>query len=164
MSVKVGSLLGIPVRLNYTLVLAVVLIAWSLASDYMPTEYPGLSLGEYWVTGLLGAITLFSSVLVHELAHSYVAKGQGLPVARITLFLFGGVSEIEEEPKSPGQEFRLAVVGPVCSFTIGAVLGLVWFLLNRVRVTALVLAPLEYGSYINLILGGFNLLPAFPLD
>lgn len=164
MSIKVGSLLGIPVRLNYTLVLAVVLVAWSLASSYMPTEYPGLSSREYWITGSLGAITLFTSVLVHELAHSFVARKSGLPVGRITLFLFGGVSEIEKEPKSPGQEFKVAVVGPASSFVIGAVLGLLWLLLNQVHLTPLVLAPLEYGSYINFMLAGFNLLPAFPLD
>ncbi len=164
MSIKVGALLGIPVRLNYTLVLAVVLVAWGLASSTMPAEYPGLSSREYWITGSLGAITLFTSVLVHELAHSFVAKRSGLPVGRITLFLFGGVSEIEEEPKSPGQEFRMAVVGPASSFVIGAVLGLLWLLLDRVRLTPLVLAPLEYGSHINFTLGAFNLLPAFPMD
>ncbi len=164
MSIKAGSLMGIPVRLDYTLVLAVVLIAWSLASGYMPAEYPGLSPREYWITGLLGAITLFTSVLVHELAHSYVAKSSGLPVERITLFIFGGVSEIKEEPKSPGQEFRITVVGPVSSFIIGTVLGSLWLLLNRVSFPPIVLAPLEYGSYINFMLGGFNMLPAFPLD
>lgn len=164
MSVRVGSLLGIPVKLHHTLIVAVLLIAWTLASGYMPTEYPGLSSIEYWAIGMVGAITLFTSVLVHELAHSYVAKKNGLPVKRIVLFLFGGVSEIEEEPKSPGLELRVAMAGPASSFMIGAALGLAWRLLGELRFSPLIVAPLEYGSFINVMLGGFNLLPAFPLD
>jgi len=164
LSLRIGSLLGIPVRLHYTLILAVILIAWNLASGYMPSEYPGLSSREYWAIGVLGAITLFTSVLIHELAHSYVAKKNGLPVKRIVLFLFGGVSEIEEEPRSPGLEFKVAVVGPASSFVIGAALGLAWYLLGRLHLSPLILAPLEYGGFINVMLGGFNLLPAFPLD
>jgi len=145
LSVKIGSLLGIPVRLHYTLVLAVLLIAWTLAVGYMPAEYPNLSVNEYWVIGVIGAVALFVSVLVHELAHSYVAEKNGLPVKRIVLFIFGGVSEIEEEPKDPVLEFKIAVVGPASS-------------------VFLFMAPLQYIGYINLLLGGFNLLPAFPLD
>jgi len=164
LSMKIGSLLGIPVRLHYTLVLAVLLIAWTLAVGYMPAEYPNLSVNEYWVIGVIGAIALFVSVLVHELAHSYVAEKNGLPVKRIVLFIFGGVSEIEEEPKDPVLEFKIAVVGPASSVFIGIVVWLVWYMLSGLGLSPLFMAPLQYIGYINLLLGGFNLLPAFPLD
>ncbi len=164
MSVKVGSLLGIPVKLHYTLVLAVLLIAWTLAVGFMPFEYPGLSSIEYWVIGIIGAFGLFTSVLIHELAHSYVAEKNGLPVRRIVLFIFGGVSEIEEEAKNPRLEFKIAVVGPASSILIGIVLGLTWYMVVGLGLSPLIVASLEYCSYINLLLGGFNLLPAFPLD
>lgn len=163
-SVKIGSLLGIPVKLHYTLVLAVLLIAWTLAEGLMPFEYPGLSTIEYWAIGIIGAVGLFTSVLIHELAHSYVAKKNGLPVNRIVLFIFGGVSEIEEEPKNPGLEFKIAVVGPASSISIGIILGLTWYMVGSLGFNPLVAAPLEYCAYINLLLGSFNLMPAFPLD
>lgn len=154
--------MGVPVKLHFTLILGVLLIAWTLAVGYLPSEYPGLSSTTYWSLGVISAVTLFISVLLHELAHSYVAKKNGLPVRRIVLFIFGGVSEIEEEPKEASLEFKVALVGPLTSFAIALIL---WFLQYPARVFGvLAVAPLEYGAYINLLLGGFNLLPAFPLD
>lgn len=164
LSLKIGSLLGIPVKLHYTLILAFLLVAWSLAESFMPSEYPGLSLTQYWVIGVIGAVGLFVSVLVHELAHSYIAKKNGLPVRRIMLFIFGGVSETEGEAEDPGLEFKMAIVGPSASILIGGVVGAIWYVMNGLEFDAVILAPLEYWSYINLLLGGFNLLPAFPLD
>ncbi|MGB9959754.1 MAG: CBS domain-containing protein [Candidatus Bathyarchaeales archaeon] len=162
MSLRVGKLLGVPVKLHFTLILGVLLIAWTLAVGYLPSEYPGLSSTIYWLIGAISAVVLFVSVLIHELAHSYIAKINGLPVRRIVLFIFGGVSEIEEEPKEASLEFKLALVGPLTSFAIALIL---WFLQYPVGgFGVLVVAPLEYGAYINLLLGGFNLLPAFPLD
>ena len=86
MSVKLGKIMGIPVRIHYTLWFVFILIAWSLAYSYMPRQYPGLSTLAYWTIGIVSAIILFASVLVHELSHSYVAKKNGLPIARITYF------------------------------------------------------------------------------
>lgn len=162
MSLRVGKLLGVPVKLHFTLILGVLLIAWTLAVGYLPLEYPGLSSANYWLIGVISAVTLFASVLLHELAHSYVAKKNGLPVKRIVLFIFGGVSEIEEEPKEASLEFKVALVGPLTSFAIALILWLLQYPVSGFGV--LVVAPLEYGAYINLLLGGFNLLPAFPLD
>src|SRR4030067_1354015 len=88
----------------------------------------------------------------------------GLPVRRIVLFIFGGVSEIEEEPKEASVEFKIALVGPLTSFAIALVLWLLQYVANAFRGSVLIVAPLEYGAYINVLLGGFNLLPAFPLD
>ena len=164
MSLKIGRLLGIPVRLHYTLILAVLLISWTLAVGYLPPEYPGLSSATYWLIGVFGAVVLFASVLLHELMHSYVAKRNGLPVRRIVLFIFGGVSEIEEEPKEAGLEFKVAVVGPLTSFMLALVLWLFQNVARAFGANVVIFAPLEYGTYINVLLGGFNLLPAFPLD
>jgi Zn-dependent protease/predicted transcriptional regulator len=156
--------MGIPIRIHYTLWFVFILIAWSLAVGYMPHQYPGLSTVTYWAIGIASAIILFVSVLVHELSHSYVAKKNGLPIARITLFFFGGVSEMTEEPKDPGLEVRMAAAGPLMSFLIAGVLGALWYLGGSVHAPVAIIAILGYAALINGVLGVFNLLPAFPLD
>jgi Zn-dependent protease len=108
MSFRLGKIMGIPIRIHYTLWFVFIPIAWSLAVGYMPHQYPGLSSVTYWVIGIASAIILFVSVLVHELSHSYVAKKNGLPIARITLFFFGGVSEMTEEPQDAALKVRMA--------------------------------------------------------
>jgi len=130
----------------------------------MPSQYPGLGVLTYWAIGIVSAAILFASVLVHELSHSYIAKKNGLPIARITLFFFGGVSEMTEEPQNPGLEVRMAVAGPLMSFLIAAVLGALWYLGGIAKAPVAITATLGYGALINAILGIFNLLPAFPLD
>lgn len=156
--------MGIPVRIHYTLWLVFILIAWSLAYGYMPHQYPGLSVITYWAIGIASAIILFASVLIHELSHSYIAKKNGLPIARITLFFFGGVSEITEEPQDAGLEVRMAAAGPLMSFLIAGVLGGCWYLMELVKAPIPIIATLGYGALINAALGLFNLVPAFPLD
>jgi Zn-dependent protease len=156
--------MGIPIRIHYTLWIVFVLISWSLADGYMPSQYPGLPVLTYWAIGVTSAIVLFISVLVHELSHSYIAKKNGLPIGRITLFFFGGVSEMNEEPQDPGLEVRMAAAGPLMSFAIAGVLGGFWYLSQLVRAPVAVTATLGYGGLINGVLGLFNLLPAFPLD
>ena len=111
MSLNIGRIIGIPVRIHYTLWLVLLLIAWSLAEGYMPQHYPGLGVTTYWAIGIVSAIILFVSVFLHELSHSYIAKKNGLPIARITLFFFGGVSEMSEEPKNAALEVRMAAAG-----------------------------------------------------
>jgi Zn-dependent protease/predicted transcriptional regulator len=164
MSIRLGKIMGIPIRIHYTLWFVFALIAWSLAVGYMPHQYPGLSSMTYWAIGIISAIILFASILVHELSHSYIAKKNGLPIARITLFFFGGVSELTEEPQDPGLEVRMAAAGPLMSFLIAGVLGASWYLGEAVRAPVPVIATLGYAALINGILGVFNLLPAFPLD
>jgi Zn-dependent protease len=161
---RLGRIMGIPVRIHYTLWIVFVLIAWSLAYGYMPHQYPGLSQLTYWTIGIASAIILFASVLVHELAHSYVAKKNGLPIGRITLFFFGGVSEMTQEPQNAGLEVRVAAAGPLTSFLIAGVLGACWFFTSTVKAPVSLIAILGYGALINVTLGVFNLLPAFPLD
>jgi len=164
MSVKIGTIMGIPVRIHYTLWLVFLLIAWTLAYGYMPQQYPGLSTLTYWTIGIASAVVLFASVLVHELSHSYIAKKNGLPIARITLFFFGGVSEMTEEPQDAGLEVRMAAAGPLMSFVIAGVLGGFWYVSEALRLPIVITATVGYGALINAVLGAFNLLPAFPLD
>jgi Zn-dependent protease/predicted transcriptional regulator len=164
MSIRLGKIMGIPIRIHYTLWIVFILIAWSLAEGYMPSQYPGLSRTTYWTIGVVSAIILFASVLVHELSHSYIAKKNGLPIGRITLFFFGGVSEMTEEPQDPGLEVRMAAAGPLMSFLIAGVLGGFWYVLQLTKAPVAITATLGYGALINATLGLFNLLPAFPLD
>jgi Zn-dependent protease/predicted transcriptional regulator len=156
--------MGIPVRIHYTLWFVFILIAWSLSYEYMPHQYPGLSTLTYWMIGIASAVVLFASVLIHELSHSYIAKKNGLPIARITLFFFGGVSEMTEEPRDAGLEVRMAAAGPLMSFLIAGILGGFWYIARLGGMPIVVTATVGYGALINAVLGAFNLLPAFPLD
>jgi len=160
-SIPIGRIFGISVDLDYSWFLIVGLLAWLLAVSYYPAEFPGWSAAEYWMTGTVTAVMLFVSVLIHELAHSVVAKGFGISVPRITLFIFGGVSEMASEPSSAAVEFWVAVVGPLTSFALAAVF---WELTPRLAWSPPLFALAKYLTFINLILAVFNLIPGFPLD
>jgi Zn-dependent protease/CBS domain-containing protein len=162
--VKLFRVLGIQISLNYTWFIVFGLIAWSLASGYFPYHYPGLSRSAHWTMGFLGAVFLFLSVLVHEVTHSYIAKKEGMDVSEITLFIFGGVSQLTKEPEDPQKELKVAIGGPASSL----VLALIFWILSRVTAPFpdLLLATglLNYLAFINLSLAAFNLIPGFPLD
>src|SRR5258706_1900728 len=161
-SLRVGQIAGIDIYINVSWIIILVLLTWSLAVSWFPSIYPGWSVGTYWIVSLIAAILLFVSVLLHELAHSVVARARGLPVHNITLFIFGGISNIEQEPTSAGVEFQMAVVGPVVSILIGIVCFL---LLLPIRGTnSPVAGILGYLALTNVALGIFNLIPGFPLD
>ncbi|MGC2667803.1 MAG: site-2 protease family protein, partial [Candidatus Nitrosopolaris sp.] len=182
MSLQVTKIKGIPIRLHFTLVIVSFLIAWALATMLMPEIYPGLNISVYWIMGIIGAIILLVSVLLHELAHSIVALRYGLEVREIILFIFGGVSVIEDQDEEASKdfrkEFRIAVVGPITSFVIAAILATsLWLLIyvttgsnnnninNTDNIPAIIVAGvLQYGSLVNVLLGGINLIPAFPSD
>jgi Zn-dependent protease/CBS domain-containing protein len=153
---------GIDIGIHYTWLFIFVLISWSLAQRFFPQQYPGWDTVSYWITGVLAALLLFVSVLLHELAHSLVARARGMPVSSITLFIFGGVSNLEEEPERPRVEFAMAIVGPLTSLALA---GLFWGLTQTVSDKESPLAAmLAYLALINLILAVFNLMPGFPLD
>ncbi len=152
---------GIPVRVHASWLVVYGLIAWSLAVGYFPRVLPDVPLVTHWVTGLAAALLLFVSVFLHELSHSLVARRQGLGVSAITLHIFGGVSQLEDEPRSPGMEFRMAIVGPLTSFAIAIVASLAGRAAQSVPVLA---AILGYLALVNAIVGAFNLVPGFPLD
>ena len=160
-AIPIGRIFGISIDLDYSWFLVIGLLTWILAVSYYPVEFKNWSVTEYWVMGAITAVMLFVSVLIHELGHSVVAKHYGIPVPRITLFVFGGVSQIAEEPASAGQEFWIAVVGPAVSFALAA---LFWELEPLVSSSTPLLALAEYLALINLVLGIFNLIPGFPLD
>src|SRR5437016_14625514 len=120
-SFRIGNIAGIDIDINVSWIIILVLLTVSLATGWFPQLYPGWSTATYWITGFISSLLLFVSVLLHELAHSFVARRRGLPVKNITLFIFGGVSNIEREPTSPGVEFQMAVVGPLTSLLIGVV-------------------------------------------
>ncbi|MFL6402239.1 MAG: site-2 protease family protein [Nitrososphaeraceae archaeon] len=178
MSLQITKIKGIPIRLHFTLIIVFFLIAWTLSGSLMPQVHPGLTRTEYWIIGIFGASTSFISILIHELAHSIVALRYGLKVRQIILFIFGGVSDIEEGESSKDfrKEFKIAIAGPMTSFVIAAILGLAWWILLFVsqtgepssaannNVITIIEAILQYGAIINAVLGGFNLVPAFPLD
>ena len=164
-SLRIGKIAGIDIYINVSWIIILVLLTVSLATGWFPQLYPGWSTATYWIVGFISSILLFVSVLLHELAHSLVARRRGLPVKNITLFIFGGVSNIEREPTSPGVEFQMAFVGPLASIVI----GVVCFLLQLpLRGTRLPLEALEgilfYLAVTNVLLGVFNLIPGFPLD
>src|SRR2546428_8931532 len=159
---RIGKIAGIDIDIHVSWIIILVLLTVSLATGWFPQLYPGWSTATYWVVSLISSLLLFVSVLLHELAHSLVARRRGLPVKNITLFIFGGVSNIEQEPKSPGIEFQMAVVGPLTSLVIGFVCFLLQLPLRGSN------SPLEgilfYLAGTNLLLGVFNLIPGFPLD
>ncbi|MEM2872767.1 MAG: site-2 protease family protein [Nitrososphaerales archaeon] len=164
MSISVGKIMGVKIRLHYTWFIIFVFITWTLAAFYMPDQYPGLTYEVYWITGLVSSIILFSSVLFHELFHTYFALKKGISVPSITLFLFGGVTQIAEEPQDPGFEFKMAFAGPASSFLLSFIFGLAWLLALQLDLPPIITAPLNYGWLINALLGAFNLIPAFPMD
>ncbi len=161
-SLRIGKIAGIDIYIHVSWIIILVLLTVSLAIGWFPQLYPGQSTVTYWIVSLIAALLLFVSVLLHELAHSLVARRRGLPVKNITLFIFGGVSNIEQEPRDPGIEFQVAVVGPLTSILIGVVCFLLQLPLRGTN------SPLEeilfYLAVTNLLLGVFNLIPAFPLD
>jgi Zn-dependent protease/predicted transcriptional regulator len=152
---------GIPVRAHPSWLLILALLTWNLAVGYFPQVLPDLPVGALWIKGLVAALLLFASVLLHELAHSIAALQYGIAVSSITLHIFGGVSQLEREPTRPGAEFVIAVVGPLTSFAIALVLALAGAVLT---VGPGARATMHYLVFVNVLLGLFNLIPGFPLD
>ena len=161
---RIGNIAGIRVSANWSLLLVLWLIGWALASERYPLEAPGYEPNEYWAAGLVTAAVLYGTVLVHELSHAVVGRREGVQVDGITLWLFGGVTRIRGETPSAGAEFRIAGVGPLVSVAVAAVFAAGAFALDAVGGPALVVAMAAWLARINLILAGFNLIPAAPLD
>jgi Zn-dependent protease/predicted transcriptional regulator len=162
--IRIGKILGFEINVDWSWLLIFFLVVYSLASGYFPTMYPNFGIAMNWLVGILAAALLFVSVLIHELSHSMVARSYGTPVRGITLFMFGGVSQTAEEPKSAREEFWMAIVGPVTSFGLAAV----FYALGGIGAVMVwpspVVAVLGYLAMINLLLAVFNLAPGFPLD
>ncbi len=158
------KLFGFAVRIDFSWFIIAVLIAWSLADGVFPNYFKGLGRTTYWWMGIVGALGLFLSIIVHELSHSLVARRNGLPMKGITLFIFGGVAEMSDEPPSAKAEFLMAVAGPLASIAIGvSALAIYHFSVPWGWPTPVV-GVIAYLGWINLVLAAFNLVPAFPLD
>jgi len=158
---RIARIAGIPISLDYSWFLIFILLTWSLGGSYFPAQFPGWASWEYWAIGALATILLFVSVLLHELGHATAARHYHIPVREITLFIFGGVAQIQEEPKSAGSEFWIAIAGPIVSLLLG--LSFSGLALLATPVPQL-LAIFRYVGYVNLMLFLFNLIPGFPLD
>lgn len=158
------KLLGFEVKVELSWLVLAILITWSLARDILPSNNPGLPGATYWWMGIASAVALFASIIFHELCHSLVARRYGLPITGITLFIFGGVAEMEGEPPSARSEFLMALAGPLSS----ALLGLGFYGLHLWTIDLewpiSITGVLGYLGSINGSLAAFNLLPAFPLD
>ncbi len=161
-SLRLGKIAGINIYAHLSWFIILVLLTWSLASDWFAQLFPGWATTTYWITAFISALLLFACVLVHELTHALVSQAHGLTVKNITLFIFGGVANIEEEVKRPGIEFQIAAVGPIASLLLAAVTFLLALPLRGSNSSAE--AILDYLAVSNLVLGVFNLIPGFPLD
>lgn len=161
-SVNVGAIFGIPVNLHYSWFLVFGAVLFTLTLVYFPTYHAGWSAHQYWMVGTLTTCLFFASVLTHELAHSVVALSEGIPVKDITLFIFGGVSNIQKEAETPGAEFRIAVAGPAASVVLAIVFFGVSFAGREFDES--IGAMSIYLATVNGLLAAFNVIPGFPLD
>lgn len=161
-TLRLGTIFGIELRLDYSWFIIFVLITWSLAGHYFPDAHPGWSSTAYWILAGATSVLFFASVVVHELAHSLVSRAFGMPVHDITLFIFGGAAHINEEPRRARDELLMALAGPAASLGLA---GLFYaaFLLSRTAPGPLH-ALASWLGWINLMLALFNLIPGFPLD
>ncbi len=162
--IKLFTLFGFEVKIDLSWLLLAILITWSLAQGLFPHFYPDLSTQSYWWMGALGALGLFLSIVFHELSHSMIARRFGLPIRGITLFIFGGVAEMHQEPESAKAEFYMAIAGPLASIVAGGFFYGLRLWAQAGDWSEPLTGVVSYLAFINLILAGFNLLPAFPLD
>lgn len=160
--VPLGRFFGIPVKLHWSWFIIFALVTWILAQSYFPEIYEDWPTATYWGVAAATSILFFASVLAHELAHSRVAQAAGMEVRAITLFIFGGVSQLAQEPAKPSIEFRMAIAGPATSIILG---GIFWgiFFATRHSIEPLA-AMVSWLGLINFLLAAFNLIPGFPLD
>ncbi len=161
---KLFRVLGIPIHVHYTWFIVFSLVVYTLAVNYFPFMGPYYSPPVIWVMSVIAAIILFSSILLHELAHSYVAQREGIQINRITLFVFGGIASMVGETKSPKGELKIAAAGPALSFLLAGVFWIIAIIFRRGMATSPVLAISYFLASTNTLIAIFNLIPGFPLD
>ncbi len=161
---RLGSIFGFEIRVDFSWLLIFFLILWTLTVDLFPFNYPGLDNSTYIVMGTAGTLLFFTSLLLHEISHSLVAKTKDIPVEGITLFAFGGVSRTRMDAETPGDEFQIAVVGPLTSLALSGLFAIVSYFGQSNGWNIAVTGVASYLAWINLVLAIFNLLPGFPLD
>lgn len=157
-------ILGIEIRVRPSWLILAVLLAWSLATGAFPELYKGLPTSTYWAVALIVVAGLAVSIILHEMAHSLVARAYGLPIDRITLFLLGGVAELRREPKTPQSELLMALAGPLFSLAFGLALMALSQGMTPAGDALGLAAALDYLAMINVVLAVFNMIPAYPTD
>ncbi len=161
-TVRLFKLFGIPVELDLSWILILMLVTYTFATRYYPMNFPGLfTIGENWFLGFITAMLLFISILLHEFSHSLVASRNGLPIRRITLFMFGGVAQMDREVDDPRVELKMAVAGPVMSVVLAVFFFLLSILFQNMDILPVLLGSL---AYLNIAVLVFNMVPGFPLD
>lgn len=158
------KLFGFQINIDPSWFIIFFLISWTLATGEFPRRYEGLAESTYWLMGMASAIALFISIILHEFAHSIMARHYGIEMKGITLFIFGGVAEMNEEPPSPKVEFFVAIAGPLASVAIAGVSGLVFNLALLQEWPVTIRGVVGYLALVNIALVIFNIVPAFPLD
>ncbi len=159
-SLKIVTIMGIPIRVHFSWLIIFGLITWSLSTFYFPKAAPKLPGLSYWISGITAALLLFVSVALHELSHSFIAMRYGQSIVSITLFIFGGVAQMKGEPDHPMAEFKMAIAGPLSSFLLSGI----FFVFYNMVTGQVEKALFQYLSYINLVVAVFNLIPGFPMD
>ncbi|MFI7125704.1 site-2 protease family protein [Nonomuraea sp. NPDC050153] len=160
-SIPLGRIGGVKVGLNISVLVIVAILVFGLAFGRFPAVFPGYPRAAYLLVGLVAAVLFMASLLAHELAHAIMARREGVEVSRITLWLLGGVAELRGEPRSPGADLKIAVVGPATSLLCGVVFGALAVLISA---ATLVGGMFAYLAGVNVLLAVFNLVPAAPLD
>ncbi|HUX05569.1 MAG TPA: site-2 protease family protein [Acidimicrobiales bacterium] len=162
-NIRLGKIRGIPIGANWSVLVIFLLVAWELSDLILPTYHPNAATATYWVVGVATTLLFFASLLAHEASHALVARRNGVGVRRITLWLFGGVSELESDALTPGADFRIAIMGPLVSFVLSGAFALLTVVLHSSGY-GVVVSALGWLAWMNLMLGVFNLVPGAPLD
>ena len=162
-AIPMGRIAGFPVRVNWSVLVILWLFTWSLAST-LPGTAPGYPRAAYWLAGGCGAVVLLGSLLAHELTHAVFARRAGVPVSDVTLWLFGGVTRLGGDAKTPAQALRIAISGPLTSLALAVFFGAAGLGLGGLEGPALAVGVVWWLASVNLLLGLFNLLPGAPLD
>ncbi len=161
-SIRLGTIRGIPLQISASWLIVFVLFLWTFAASYYPDRYAGWTSQAYFAAALVTVVLFFASIILHELGHATIAARSGIRTRSITLLPIGGIAEIEREAEKPGEEFAIAIAGPVTSALLGGIFIGLHFLLRPINV------PLRgitaYLGIVNLFLAIFNLLPGFPMD
>jgi Zn-dependent protease len=160
-ALRIARIFGVPVYVHFSWIVILGLITWTLATGYFPARYPDLPASSQWAKGLVASLLFFVSILLHEMGHALVALRHGIGIRSVTLFIFGGVAQMEKDPEDGWTEFKIAAIGPVVSLALA---GLFYLAASAPLLGDSARAVAGYLALINMVLAFFNLVPAFPLD
>jgi Zn-dependent protease len=161
--IRLGKISGIAISIDLSWFVIFGIFAYILARGYFPQMAPRESVGTYWLFSIITSLLFFGSVVAHEMSHAVVARRRGIPISGITLFIFGGVAQMEDEPQTPRDEFAMAIAGPLASVGV-AVLFFAAAFAARTMGSNLWFVSFFYLWFINLVLAIFNMIPGFPMD